>query len=68
MFEAIHDEDGGAGTPRRSAPGQLRLQLPQQSAPVRRGRRPEGHDASDGAAASGLFNVLGQTIDDLFPF
>ncbi|MFI8769745.1 hypothetical protein ACIGN6_33220, partial [Streptomyces sp. NPDC053792] len=57
-------QDGGADTPRRSPAGQLRLQLPQQSAPVQRGKRPEGWDTSGGAAASGL---LGSLLGDIIP-
>ncbi|MCZ0980641.1 hypothetical protein O1L60_21225 [Streptomyces diastatochromogenes] len=66
MFNETHEND--TGTPRRSAPGQLRLQLPQQSAPVERGRRPQGSDTTDGAAASGLFTTLGGLLDGVLPF
>ncbi|MBT2439685.1 hypothetical protein J7E93_06025 [Streptomyces sp. ISL-36] len=65
MFEETQTKDGGADTPRRSAPGQLQLQLPQQSAPVQRDRHPESGDASGGAAASGL---LGSLLGDILPF
>ncbi|MFE5593817.1 hypothetical protein [Streptomyces sp. NPDC056549] len=65
MFDETRaHEDGGAETPRRSPAGQLRLQLPQQSAPVRRGKHPEGSDASGGTAASGM---LGALLDNVFP-
>ncbi|MER5202821.1 hypothetical protein [Streptomyces sp. NPDC002825] len=68
MFDETFERSAG-DTPRRSAPGQLRLQLPQQSAPVERGRRPEGYDATHGGAtANGLLGILGQSLDDLFPF
>ncbi|MER5202820.1 hypothetical protein [Streptomyces sp. NPDC002825] len=67
MFDETHEND--TGTPRRSAPGQLRLQLPQQSAPVERGRRPEGYDATHGGAtANGIFNTLGGLIENILPF
>lgn len=66
MFDETHTTyDPGRGTPRRSAPGQLRLQLPQQSAPVERGRRPQGYDAAGGAQASGF---LGSLLSDVLPF
>ncbi|MEU7030397.1 hypothetical protein AB0A60_27385 [Streptomyces sp. NPDC046275] len=71
MFDethTTHDTGSGAGTPRRSAPGQLRPQLPAQSAPVTRGRVPEGWDATDGAAASGLLGKLGGLLDNVLPF
>ncbi|CAM5436609.1 hypothetical protein GCM10010222_78590 [Streptomyces tanashiensis] len=65
MFnETRAHEDGGAETPRRSPAGQLRLQLPQQSAPVQRGKHPEGSDASGGAAASGF---LGGLLSQVLP-
>ncbi|MEU4490152.1 hypothetical protein AB0H94_35670 [Streptomyces purpurascens] len=64
MFKENEIKDSG-GPPRRSAPGQLRLELPQQSPPVERGRRPESGDASGGAAASGL---LGSLLGDILPF
>ncbi|MEU8616381.1 hypothetical protein [Streptomyces sp. NPDC048623] len=66
MFDETHTtHDTGSDTPRRSPAGQLRLQLPQQSAPVQRGKHPEGADASGGAAASGL---LGSLLGDILPF
>ncbi|MER5202819.1 hypothetical protein [Streptomyces sp. NPDC002825] len=69
MFDETHEND--TGTPRQSAPGQLRLQLPHQSAPVERGRRPQGYDAN-GAAASWLGGNLNWPIgilpDPLLPF
>ncbi|MEU9703489.1 hypothetical protein [Streptomyces sp. NPDC047981] len=69
MFDETHETSTDTGTPRRSAPGQLRLQLPHQSEPVRRGRHVEGSGATEGGAgASGLLSMLGQGIDDLFPF
>ncbi|MFJ3900104.1 hypothetical protein [Streptomyces sp. NPDC090025] len=68
MFDETHDttnaETGGS---RRSAAGQLRTQLPQQSAPVRRGKHPEGY-LSGGGEASSWLGSIGQSIDDLFPF
>ncbi|MEU6625777.1 hypothetical protein ABZ926_34145 [Streptomyces litmocidini] len=65
MFDETHTTpETGGDTPRRSAAGQLRLQLPQQSAPVQRGKRPEGADDSGGAAASGL---LGSLLGDIIP-
>ncbi|MFD8020792.1 hypothetical protein ACFXJO_01640 [Streptomyces lavendulae] len=66
MFDETTQEDTGAT--RWSPAGQLRLQLPQQSPPVRRGRRPEGHTDASGAEASGLFGKIGQGFDDLWPF
>ncbi|GGT24917.1 hypothetical protein GCM10010222_78580 [Streptomyces tanashiensis] len=66
MFDETRThEDDGAETPRRSPAGQLRLQLPQQSAPVQRGKHPEGSDASGGAAASGLLTSF---FPDILPF
>ncbi|MBT2439686.1 hypothetical protein J7E93_06030 [Streptomyces sp. ISL-36] len=66
MFDETHTtHDADGGTPRRSTAGQLRLQLPQQSAPVQRDRRPESGDASGGAAASGF---LGSLLGDILPF
>jgi hypothetical protein len=65
MFNENETTDSGSGPPRRSAPGQLRLELPQQSAPVERGRRPEGYDTSGGAQASGF---LGSLLGDILPF
>ncbi|KQX59452.1 MULTISPECIES: hypothetical protein [unclassified Streptomyces] len=65
MFKETQAQEGGADTPRRSPAGQLRLQLPQQSAPVERGRHPESGDASGGAAASGF---LGSLLGDILPF
>ncbi|MEU6625778.1 hypothetical protein ABZ926_34150 [Streptomyces litmocidini] len=66
MFnETEAHQEGGVETARRSAPGQLRLQLPQQSAPVQRGKHPEGADASGGAAASGF---LGGLLSQVLPF
>ncbi|MEV4429138.1 hypothetical protein ACIGN6_33215 [Streptomyces sp. NPDC053792] len=65
MFDETHTtQDGGADTPRRSPAGQLRLQLPQQSAPVQRGKVPEGWDTSGGAAASGF---LGGLLSQVLP-
>ncbi|WP_370414113.1 hypothetical protein [Streptomyces fradiae] len=69
MFDETHTtHDAGSGTPRRSPAGQLRLQLPQQSAPVQRGKHPEGWGTSDGAAASGLLGKLGGLLDNVLPF
>ncbi|MGW8764212.1 hypothetical protein ACWGN5_17080 [Streptomyces sp. NPDC055815] len=66
MFkETQAHQDGGADTPRRSTAGQLRLQMPQQSAPVQRGKHPEGGDANGGAAASGF---LGGLLSEVLPF
>ncbi|MFD3547034.1 hypothetical protein ACFWUW_15735 [Streptomyces sp. NPDC058655] len=66
MFDETTQEDSG---PTRWSPaGQLRLQLPQQSPPIRRGRRPEGYAGTSGAEASGLFGKWGQAVDDLWPF
>ncbi|MFJ3900105.1 hypothetical protein [Streptomyces sp. NPDC090025] len=68
MFdETLTTHDTGGGTPRRSPAGQLRLQLPQQSAPVERGKHPEGH-ASGGAEANGLFSILGDVLGNVLPF
>ncbi|MCX5227758.1 hypothetical protein ABZY16_24485 [Streptomyces sp. NPDC006553] len=65
MFDETHTTpETGGETPRRSAAGQLRLQLPQQSAPVERGRHPEGGDTSGGAAASGF---LGGLLSEILP-
>ena len=59
MFDETHTaHDSGSGPPRRSAAGQLRLELPQQSAPVERGKRPEGYDTTGGAQASGFLESL----------
>ncbi|MGO4463669.1 hypothetical protein AB4039_41365 [Streptomyces sp. M-16] len=66
MFDETTQEDTGAT--RWSPAGQLRLQLPQQSPPVRRGRRPEGYAGTSGAEASGLLSKIGQGLDDLWPF
>ncbi|MEU9703488.1 hypothetical protein [Streptomyces sp. NPDC047981] len=67
MFDETHATS--TGTPRRSAPGQLRLQLPHQSEPVRRDHRPEGYDATAGGArANGLFNIIGNLADSVLPF
>ncbi|WP_329621999.1 hypothetical protein OG357_17255 [Streptomyces sp. NBC_01255] len=66
MFDETHTTpEAGGETPRRSTAGQLRLQLPQQSAPVQRGKHPEGGDTSGGAAANGL---LGSLLGDIIPF
>ncbi|MEU8616380.1 hypothetical protein [Streptomyces sp. NPDC048623] len=65
MFKETQAKDGGVETPRRSPAGQLRLQMPQQSAPVERGKHPEGGDASGGAAANGF---LGSLLSDVLPF
>ncbi|GAA2427746.1 hypothetical protein [Streptomyces coeruleofuscus] len=66
MSDETHTtQDSGSGPPRRSAPGQLRLELPQQSAPIERGRRPEGYDATGGAQASG---ILAKLLPDILPF
>ncbi|MFJ9828980.1 hypothetical protein ACIRSU_32090 [Streptomyces sp. NPDC101160] len=65
MYDETHTtQETGGDMPRRSPAGQLRLQLPQQSAPVERGKHPEGWDASGGAAASGL---LGSLLGDIIP-
>ncbi|MFJ2937523.1 hypothetical protein ACIO8G_32735 [Streptomyces sp. NPDC087219] len=69
MFDETLAPDTDTGAPRRSAPGQLRLQLPHQSAPVHRERHVEGSGAGDGgAAASGLFNIIGNLADGILPF
>ncbi|WP_328943348.1 hypothetical protein OG259_18960 [Streptomyces sp. NBC_00250] len=66
MFDETHaTPETGSDTPRRSAAGQLRLQLPQQSAPVQRDKYAESSDASGGAAASGF---LGSLLGDVLPF
>ncbi|KQX59451.1 MULTISPECIES: hypothetical protein [unclassified Streptomyces] len=65
MSDETHTtREAGDASPRRSTAGQLRLQLPQQSAPVERGRHPESGDAS-GVAASGLIASL---LGDILPF
>ncbi|WP_406060742.1 hypothetical protein OG462_24535 [Streptomyces sp. NBC_01077] len=66
MFDETHATPEARGdTPRRSTAGQLRLQLPQQSAPIQRGKHPENGDTSGGAAASGF---LGSLLGDILPF
>ncbi|MCX2185538.1 hypothetical protein KV205_34270 [Streptomyces sp. SKN60] len=66
MFDETRTtHDTGSDTHRRSPAGQLRLQLPQQSAPVQRDKHPEGSDGSGGAAASG---VVGSILGRLLPF
>ncbi|MCX4982488.1 hypothetical protein [Streptomyces sp. NBC_00572] len=65
MFDETHTTPETCGeTPRRSSAGQLRLQLPQQSAPVQRDKHAESGDASGGAAASGF---LGSLLGDILP-
>ncbi|MCX2185537.1 hypothetical protein KV205_34265 [Streptomyces sp. SKN60] len=65
MLKETQTREGGARTPRRSPAGQLRLQMPQQSAPVQRGKHPEGADSSGGAAASGR---IAEFLGGLLPF
>ncbi|MEU7296435.1 hypothetical protein AB0A76_25050 [Streptomyces exfoliatus] len=66
MFDETHTTpETDRETPRRSPAEQLRLQLPQQSAPVQRGKHPENGDTAGGAAASGL---IGSLLGDILPF
>ncbi|MEU7296434.1 hypothetical protein AB0A76_25045 [Streptomyces exfoliatus] len=67
MYDENSENDTGA--PRRYAPGQLRLQLPHQSAPVDRGRPPEGSGATGGVAA-GMFPdwITPGVISQIIPF